>query len=159
MDDGDEQPRFDIWSLMHAAAGALITLGFWATGIGWFSLLITVVIELLWELYENGGWKYGGKWLWGTACFKGCIYENYEKDEPRHTVWDVYITTGGGLLAAIFLSTIGLNATSLGLVLGFAGLLIATFIYRYPSHRKKLISTQVLLPIQQPIYNVDGITF
>ena len=170
-DDDTQQPRFDRWSLVHAAAGALITLGFWATGIKWFSLLVTVALELAWEVYENSKWEYGGTWLWtggpckpcktcGDKYFGMCIYPDYSGDEARHTIWDIYITTSGGLLAAIFLSTIGLNATSLGLILGFSGFLLAIFAYlnfsQSQSREGKLVS---LLPIQTPVYKVDGILF
>ena len=170
-----QQSRFDRWSLLHAAAGALLTLAFWATGIGWFSLLITVTLELLWEYYENSSWAYGGTWLWrgcqcpgkcsepfkfcetcGPTTFQLCIYPNYKGDEPRHTVWDIYITTAGGLLAAIFLSTIGFNTLAIGLVLGFSGILLIGFFSFFVFADLK---QDHVLPISNPLYNVDGLTF
>lgn len=117
-----DQPLWDRWSLVHTTSGALFTIGFWAAGLRWFSVLVVFGIEVIWEFIENNS---PGIWLWKQAGY------NYNGDTLAHTIVDIIITTSGSAAAGLILELAGFAIGS-AIVGAFAlAMLLIFFFYVY----------------------------
>lgn len=96
----DEYPQaiVDVWSLTHVVGG--IITGITTYWIGWLSLILTVGIAILWELFENSmfGVKVVG-WIWNDDTYIG--------DHMWNSIFDVICNAIGGFITAIIMIEAG----------------------------------------------------
>ena len=82
----------DPWSFAHIFWG--IVTGLSAFWIGWWSMLVTVLVAILFEILENTE-------IGSIVAANVCCHPDYVGDNMWNSIFDILFNTVGGLISTI----------------------------------------------------------